>query len=181
MIVHLKPADPKQIIDSIHKEAVYKWGRHWLADLVHRYCEVEGEATGTTPPFTSRRPTIGRVFETGKITVQTLQWLAVCVNAKLQLIVTVDKQLKTFEDIISGIQQSAIAIWGEEWFVCLVRSYCQVEGQVTGKTPLAKPRRSTIERVFQVQQTTLETATWLAAAVGAEIQMEFQRIEVKKF
>ncbi len=177
----MKPADPKQIVDTIRKEAVYRWGRHWLADLTYKYCEIEGAATGTTPSFASRRPTIGRIFETAKITLQSLQWLAACVNAKFQLMVIADDKLKTFEDIISGIRESAIAIWGEEWFVCLVRAYCEVEGQATGKTPPPKSRRSTLKRVFQLGTTTLETATWLSAAVGAEIQMQFVRVEVRKF
>ena len=177
----MKPADPKQIIDTIRKEALYRWGRHWLADITYHYCEIEGAATGTTPSFASRRASIGRVFETNKVTLKTLQWLAACINAKVQLVAIADNQFKTFDDIIGGIKQSAIAVWGKEWFVCLVRAYCQVEGQVNSKVPSAKARRSTLDRVFETAATTLETACWLAAAVGAEIQMQVVRVEVRKF
>lgn len=85
------------------------------------------------------------------------------------------------KDIVDAITQEAEQIWGEDWFAHLVRRYCEIEGQMTGETPLARARRSTIERALQTGKTTLETTTWLAACVNAEMQLAIHRIEVRKF
>lgn len=85
------------------------------------------------------------------------------------------------KDITDAIAQEAKRIWGEDWFMHIVRRYCEIEGEITGTQPPAKSRRSTIERVFQTGNTTLETVTWLAACVNAELQMAIHRIEVKSF
>ena len=85
------------------------------------------------------------------------------------------------KEIIDGIAQEARKIWGEEWFMHIVRRYCELEGEITGSVPLARQRRSTIERVFETGSATLETTTWLAACVNSEIQLAVYRIEVRKF
>lgn len=85
------------------------------------------------------------------------------------------------KSILDAIAQEAERLWGIDWFAELVRQYCEIEGRMTGDKPPAKARRSTIERALETGKTTLETATWLAACVNAEIQMVFHRIEVKKF
>lgn len=72
-------------------------------------------------------------------------------------------------------------MWGIDWFAELVRQYCAIEGKMTGTTPSAKSRRSTIERALETGKTTLETTTWLAACVNAELQLALHRIEIKKF
>lgn len=85
------------------------------------------------------------------------------------------------KEIIDGIAQEARTIWGEEWFMHIVRRYCELEGEITGTVPLARQRRSTIERVFETGNATLETTAWLAACVNSEIQLAVHRIEVRKF
>lgn len=85
------------------------------------------------------------------------------------------------KDIVDAIATEAQAIWGDDWFAELVRQYCELEGRMTGSKPPAKSRRSTLERAIQTGNTTLETTTWLAACVNAEVQLAVHRIEIKKF
>lgn len=98
-----------------------------------------------------------------------------------ELNLTEDLKPTNPKDIVDAIAQEAQKIWGEDWFAQLVRQYCEVEGQVTGETPSAKARRSTIERALETGKTTLETATWLAACINAEMQLAVHRIEIRRF
>jgi hypothetical protein len=85
------------------------------------------------------------------------------------------------KDIMDAIAKEAEQIWGEDWFVQLVRRYCEIEGEITGTTPTAKSRRSTIERVLETGSGNVDTLVWLAAAVSAELQLAIHRIEIKRF
>lgn len=92
-----------------------------------------------------------------------------------------DLKLIDPKDIIDAIAQEAERIWGKDWFAELVRQYCEIEGRMTGETPPARMRRSTIDRALRTGKTTLETVTWLAACVNAELQLAIHRIEIRKF
>ena len=85
------------------------------------------------------------------------------------------------KEILEAIKEEAIHLWGKNWFAELVRAYCEVEGEVTGTTPMPKTRRSQLERAFEVGGTSLETVIWLTACVNGELQLVFHRVEIKKF
>ena len=82
--------------------------------------------------------------------------------------------------LMNAIAEEAQKLWGEQWFAHLVRRYCEIEESATGQAVEPKKRRSTIERALETGNINLETATWLAAAIGAQLQMAIHRIEIKK-
>ncbi len=83
--------------------------------------------------------------------------------------------------IVDAIAKEAESMWGKNWFANLVRAYCEIEGIMTGEQPEAHLRRSTIERGMKTGKMNLETATWLAAAVRAELLMAVHHVEIRKF
>jgi hypothetical protein len=82
--------------------------------------------------------------------------------------------------IVDVVAQEAQSMWGKHWFANLVRAYCEIEGIMTGEQPAAHLRRSTIERGIKTGRS-IWTAIWLAAAVGAELQMAVYHVEIRKF
>lgn len=83
--------------------------------------------------------------------------------------------------LIDAISQEAQTKWGKEWIATLVRAYCEIESQETGK--LIKPiqRRSQLVRALEEGNTTLETLMRLTKAVEATIALTFIRKEIKHF
>ncbi|HEY9749449.1 MAG TPA: hypothetical protein V6C63_12255 [Allocoleopsis sp.] len=85
----------------------------------------------------------------------------------------------------TAIKTEAQAIWGEDdkqWIPNLVKRYCELESQETGKTIKTVQRRSQILTALgENGNPTLETAARLAACVGGEFQLAFQRTEIKRF
>jgi DNA-binding phage protein len=83
--------------------------------------------------------------------------------------------------LIQAISQEAQSKWGDEWIAALVRAYCEIESQEAGKLVKPVQRRSQLVRVLEEGNPTLETLLRLAKAVGAEINLEFIRREIKRF
>lgn len=82
--------------------------------------------------------------------------------------------------LLDAIAAEAQKLWGEDWFAELVRRYCEIEAEMTGTKPLARTRRSSLERAIKTGGCSLETGCWLAAAIGAELQMAVHRVEIMK-
>jgi hypothetical protein len=74
--------------------------------------------------------------------------------------------------IIDKIGERAREQWGDYWQAELVKAYCLIESEESGKLVKPVARRSQILRVFQTQATTLETVIRLGEAVGLAIGAE---------
>lgn len=83
--------------------------------------------------------------------------------------------------VIQAISQEAQSKWGEDWIASLVRAYCEIESQESGKLIKPVQRRSQLVRAIEEGNPTLETLLRLCRAVNAELQLIFIRKEVKHF
>lgn len=83
--------------------------------------------------------------------------------------------------IIEAIQSEAQQKWGEDWLASLVRAYCEIESQETGKLIKPVARRSQIARTLEASSATLPVLLRLIAAVGGSLEMTITRKEVRKF
>ncbi len=85
----------KALIDAIAQEAQKQWGEDWLASLVSAYCEIESAETGKLIKPVQRRSQLGRTFESGNPTTETLMRLVQAVGGQLEL-VFIRREVKRF-------------------------------------------------------------------------------------
>jgi hypothetical protein len=74
--------------------------------------------------------------------------------------------------LIEMIQERAMYRWNKRrWLAEITKAYCQIyQAKDASATP--QNRRRQIQRVFEVQSCTLETAIALAACVGCKVQLQ---------
>jgi hypothetical protein len=84
-------------------------------------------------------------------------------------------------DILEAITRRASDRWGEKWIAELVKAYVKVAIANGDEKATTINRRPQIERALKAGSCTLDTAIWLAAAVGCRFQMSCTSVEVEEF
>ncbi|QYO62306.1 hypothetical protein [Leptolyngbya sp. 7M] len=87
----------------------------------------------------------------------------------------------TAKDVLEAIQERAQERWGEKWIAELVKAYVKIAIANGDEGATVVKRRSQIERALKSGSCTLDTAIWLAAAVGCRFQMVCMKVEVREF
>ncbi len=76
--------------------------------------------------------------------------------------------------LLEAISEKAKENWGDDWKTQIVRAYCRIESQESGRTIKPVARRPSIMRALETGEgaATLETTIRLAEAVGLAIGAE---------
>lgn len=73
--------------------------------------------------------------------------------------------------IIDAIISQAQTVWGDRYLIELVRCYCEIESQETGKEVKPVQRRSQLVRTLETKTCELTTLMRLLQAVNIEIEL----------
>lgn len=85
-ITRPNPVTAAQTIESIRQAAIVKWGAdRWLTDLTRHWCELYADGGDTTANYRNKRSQLGRIFDTGNPTLETLVQLAACVGLSIEV------------------------------------------------------------------------------------------------
>jgi hypothetical protein len=81
------------------------------------------------------------------------------------------------QEVLSKIQQYAIAQWGDRWLLELVQRYVSVSKSAGDDAATTVNRRPQIERIFKENSCNLGSFLLLAKAAGINVELTVQRIE----
>lgn len=83
--------------------------------------------------------------------------------------------------VLEAIKTRAIARWGDDWLLEIVREYVRLANAQGDTKATVNNRKSQTQRAFEVGSCRLDTAMLLAEAVGCQFQMVCTEVQVTKF
>lgn len=83
--------------------------------------------------------------------------------------------------VLEAIKTRAIARWGDDWLLEIVREYVRLANAQGDTKATVNNRKSQTQRAFEVGSCRLDTAMLLAEAVGCRFQMVCTEVQVTKF
>ena len=82
---------------------------------------------------------------------------------------------------MESIKARAIARWGDDWLLEIVREYVRLANSKGDTKATVNNRKSQMQRACEVGSCRLETAMLLAEAVGCRFQMVCTEVQVTEF
>jgi hypothetical protein len=88
---------------------------------------------------------------------------------------------KSPSTVLEVIKARAIARWGDDWLLEIVREYVRLANSQGDAKATVNSRKSQLQRAFEVGSCRLETAMLLAEAIGCQFQLVCTEVQVVKF
>jgi hypothetical protein len=83
--------------------------------------------------------------------------------------------------VLEAIKARAIARWGDDWLLEIVREYVRLANAQGDTKATVNNRKSQTQRAFEAGSCRLDTAMLLAEAVGCQFHLVCTEVQVLKF